>query len=242
MVSISSRMRNLRTVRYFHKAIAQVENLLHIRLGPGAARLPPDIKRINLAFAFKNKDGHMGARQFWRHCLPRLKYHNPGVSMTIQRSENTDTPSLMTIFYTSPSPSSSTTTSTSKQESPPTPVPDTTTSSSPESPPATSPPSSTSTSTSTSTTNKPSDHTPSSRVETIEMKNRHSDDIWKDFLALTKATQVVATPAEEAELEQLSGDRTRAEQDRRRELARREAIRAEAALLEAARGATSMEN
>ena len=41
----------------------------------------------------------MGARKIWRNCLPRLKYHNPAVSMTVERSDNQSGPSVLTVYY-----------------------------------------------------------------------------------------------------------------------------------------------
>ena len=96
--------------------------LLAIRLGPGAAILPKDVKRIHLNFASKLYEGHYGPRKFWRNQLPRLKYHNPAVSMTIERTKDQQSPATMTIFFApppvsdsataSPAPTSSTTSST----------------------------------------------------------------------------------------------------------------------------------
>ena len=73
-------------------------------------------------FAYKLNDGHFGARKFWRNYLPRLKYHNPAVSMTINRTTDQAGLSTMTIFFApppdpisttrSPIPTSSTSTST----------------------------------------------------------------------------------------------------------------------------------
>ncbi|KAI9712857.1 MAG: hypothetical protein M1820_001479 [Bogoriella megaspora] len=108
MVSVLKRMRRLRT-------------LLAVRLGPGAAVLPQDVKRIHMSFAYKINEGHMGPRKFWRQCLPRLKYHNPAVSMTVDRTIDQSAPAVMTLFYApapdtdsptaSPAPPSSTTSS-----------------------------------------------------------------------------------------------------------------------------------
>lgn len=70
-----------------------------MRIGPGAAILPKDVKRIHLEFARKINDGHNGARKLWRKCLPRLKYHNPAVSMTINRTSNQEGPSTLTVFF-----------------------------------------------------------------------------------------------------------------------------------------------
>jgi len=99
MVSIIRRMRKLKA------------KLLAIRLGPGAAVLPKDIKRLHLDFAFKLNDGHLGPRKFWRNYLPRLKYHNPAVSMTVNRITDQAGPATMTIFYAPPLESSSPTAS-----------------------------------------------------------------------------------------------------------------------------------
>lgn len=83
--------------------------LLDIRLGPGAAILPNDVKRIHLDFATKINDGHGGARKVWRNSLPRLKYHNPAVSMTINRTQDQEGPAILSIHFSPPStPSSST--------------------------------------------------------------------------------------------------------------------------------------
>ncbi|PUU83019.1 hypothetical protein B9Z19DRAFT_232910 [Tuber borchii] len=73
MVSIKIRMFHLRS------------RLALIRSGTGAAILPPDVRKLGLTFAMKNADGHMGPRKFWRHYLPRLKYHNPDVDMQVTR-------------------------------------------------------------------------------------------------------------------------------------------------------------
>jgi len=76
--------------------------LLDVRLGPGAAILPSNIKRINLDFGYRIEGGNRGPRKFWRECLPRLKYHNPAVSMTVNRSSNQQGPALLSVFFTQP--------------------------------------------------------------------------------------------------------------------------------------------
>lgn len=74
-----------------------------MRLGRGAAILPRDVKRIHLDFAFKLNDGHLGARKVWRNYLPRLKYHNPAISMSVNRTQNQTGPATLTVFFASPS-------------------------------------------------------------------------------------------------------------------------------------------
>ncbi|KAH9220959.1 50S ribosomal protein-like protein Mrp49 [Leptodontidium sp. 2 PMI_412] len=90
MVAIIKRMRKLRA-------------LLAIRLGPGAAVLPPEVTRIQMDFARDLEDGHYGPRKFWRNCLPRLKYHNPAIPMTVNRTNDQSGPALLTIHFTNPS-------------------------------------------------------------------------------------------------------------------------------------------
>ncbi|KAL7275570.1 hypothetical protein RUND412_001496 [Rhizina undulata] len=61
--------------------------------------MPPEVKRVALDFAFKNKDGHMGARKFWKKYMPRLKYHNPEVQMDVMRRREEGSPATMTIEF-----------------------------------------------------------------------------------------------------------------------------------------------
>ncbi|OAF59729.1 hypothetical protein VC83_03785 [Pseudogymnoascus destructans] len=86
MVSILRRMTKLRA-------------LLAIKLGPGAAVLPKNVTKLHMEFAKRMNDGHYGPRKFWHSCLPRLKYHNPTVSMTLERTTNQEGPALMTVYF-----------------------------------------------------------------------------------------------------------------------------------------------
>ncbi|KAL8858053.1 MAG: hypothetical protein Q9178_005378 [Gyalolechia marmorata] len=79
-----------------------VAQLYSVRLGRGAAILSRDVKRIHLDFAFKLNDGHFGARKVWRNYLPRLKYHNPAISMSVNRTQDQTGPATLTIFFASP--------------------------------------------------------------------------------------------------------------------------------------------
>ncbi|KAL9037368.1 MAG: hypothetical protein Q9214_005735, partial [Letrouitia sp. 1 TL-2023] len=77
-----------------------------IRNGPGASILHKDVRKIHLDFAVKINDGHFGARKVWRDYLPRLKFYNPSVSMTVNRSQDQNGPAILTVFYTSPAAAS----------------------------------------------------------------------------------------------------------------------------------------
>ena len=80
--------------------------------------LSHEVKRIHLDFAPKFNDGHLGARRVWRKYFPRLKYHNPAVSMTVNRSIDQEGSATLSVFFApaprlssasaSPAPSSST--------------------------------------------------------------------------------------------------------------------------------------
>ena len=76
-----------------------------MRIGAGAAILPSNIQRIDLQFAQAYNDGHFGARKVWRNHLPRLKYYNPSVSMTVQRHNEAEGPSVLTVFFNEPTSS-----------------------------------------------------------------------------------------------------------------------------------------
>ena len=85
------------------KYIINILQLLDVRVGTGAAILPKNVKKIHLEFARKADDGHYGARRVWRVYLPRLKYHNPAVSMTVKRGADQEDPATLSVHFTSSS-------------------------------------------------------------------------------------------------------------------------------------------
>ena len=85
------------------KYIINILQLLDVRVGPGAAILPKNVKQIHLDFAQKSDDGHYGARKVWRVYLPRLKYHNPAVSMTVKRGADQEGPATLSVHFASSS-------------------------------------------------------------------------------------------------------------------------------------------
>lgn len=44
----------------------------------------------------------MGARRFWRTCLPRLKYHNPGVGISVKQIDDQSKPAMLTVYFARP--------------------------------------------------------------------------------------------------------------------------------------------
>lgn len=82
--------------------------MLQTKIGTGAAIFPslasaskefPAVTRLHLTYARKIDQGHAGARHFWRNCLPRLKYHNPGVPMSVTQTTNQQGPAALTIYF-----------------------------------------------------------------------------------------------------------------------------------------------
>lgn len=93
------------SVEVYANAMFQI---LNVKVGTGAAILPsvvnaskdfPAVTRLHLTYARKIYGGHQGARHFWRNCLPRLKYHNPGVPMSVQQTQDQDGPAALTIYF-----------------------------------------------------------------------------------------------------------------------------------------------
>ncbi|KAL9128654.1 MAG: hypothetical protein Q9217_002714 [Psora testacea] len=105
-MNIARRTKSLKAVSDAGCAIVASQMTDHstenIRIGPGAATLSNDVKRVHLDFAYKFNDGHLGARKVWRKYLPRLKYYNPAVSMTVNRHTDQVGPSTLTVYYTNP--------------------------------------------------------------------------------------------------------------------------------------------
>ncbi|RDW94075.1 mitochondrial 54S ribosomal protein mL61 [Aspergillus mulundensis] len=90
------------------KRLRKLKTVLNVRVGTGAAIFPsaatatpeyPAVTRLHLTYARKIYGGHQGARHFWRNCLTRLKYHNPGVPMTVKQTENQEGPASLTVYF-----------------------------------------------------------------------------------------------------------------------------------------------
>ena len=93
---------------------------------------------------------------------------------------------------------------------------------------------------STVTTNSSlSTHPPVEREESIDMKHIRDSEIYSLLIGLAKATPVVPTVEEEAELGQLKEDLEKSKQDSIIGAKYREKMKEEKALLDLARGATT---
>ncbi|KAK2744034.1 hypothetical protein FQN57_004487 [Myotisia sp. PD_48] len=97
MVSLVKRMRKLKA------------RLLQVRVGLGATIFPSassnisPLARLHLSYAQKSQGSHLGARKFWRQCLPRLKYYNPGLKITVTQTKDEAVPPLLTLYFAKPS-------------------------------------------------------------------------------------------------------------------------------------------
>ncbi|KAJ5971937.1 uncharacterized protein N7479_001855 [Penicillium vulpinum] len=90
------------------KRLRRLQTMLQTKIGTGAAVFPtltsaskefPAVTRLHLTYARKIDQGHGGARHFWRNCLPRLKFHNPGVPMTVTQTSDQQGPAALTIYF-----------------------------------------------------------------------------------------------------------------------------------------------
>ncbi|KAF2446740.1 hypothetical protein P171DRAFT_519109 [Karstenula rhodostoma CBS 690.94] len=92
MVNIIKRMRKLR-------------ELLWIRNGPGAIQLPKEVTKISVEFHKKLIGSqHRGARHFWHDILPRIKYRNPALPISVTRHADPAGPAYLHIFTAQPTP------------------------------------------------------------------------------------------------------------------------------------------
>ncbi|KAK2757671.1 hypothetical protein FQN54_004640 [Arachnomyces sp. PD_36] len=179
MVNLIQRMRKL-------------NQLLSIRLGPGAAILPSPttpskslgpITRLHLSYAQKIYGGHHGARKFWRICLPRLKYHNPAVPMTVKQTKEPADPAVMSIYYNT---SSEEGTGAGAAENKGAGIED-----------ANAP--------------KPGE---GEAVLTLDMKNKTFEEVWRKFRDVTGAKEVQATEADKELIVEMEAHNVKAHRDR----------------------------
>lgn len=159
-----------------------------------------------MEFASKLNDGHFGPRQvvvlsqmqvvtkrypfrkFWRRYLPQLKYHNPAVPMTVNRTADQEGPAMMTIHFTDLTSAENTLSTISSN------TPQISTAPVAESRPV----------------------APMERTVTISMKHRHESEILSQLLSITKAVPVEPTQEELAQLMQLEEQRILSEKDAQR--------------------------
>lgn len=199
MATIGPRLRKLQT------------KLLAMRMGSGAVKLPKDVQRIHMRFAPRLGNGHMGPRKFWKHELIRLKFHNPAVSMTVDRSVKTEEEAFLTVFF---APKDAAKTSGAETGG-------------------------THATTSTSGDKVASDHTPSEKTESVSISHKLPHEILQDLVRLTDA-EIIDPEAEDVQLEKdLAEQDTRSQADREQSMALNAEKKRQADLLAEARGQTA---
>jgi large subunit ribosomal protein MRP49 len=157
----------------------------------------------------QNQDTETFSRKFWRNCLPRLKYHNPAVPMTVNRTTNQTGPALMTVHFTSPGAAA-----TIKPEIS----------------------STTNKQTSTGPVPESKAGPPTERTEVINMKHRQDSEILEQLLKLTKAKVVRPTAEEQREIQEMEEQNARSERDAAMMAEVNATKKREAEILEQARG------
>jgi large subunit ribosomal protein MRP49 len=189
--------------------------LRQVRLGLGAAVFPPTapITRLHLTYAVKADQGHHGARKFWRLCLPRIKFYNPAVGITVKQIQDQSAPALLSIYHSSTSPDSrlllpaTTTTTTKTSKNAAAAVAD-------------------------SFAPAPGEE---ERVVTLDVKGKDVSEIWSQVRDLTKAEEIQPTEEDLKEMEVAEQEMLRSERDRKRMAAIVQAQRDQQAMLRAAR-------
>ncbi|KAF9767608.1 hypothetical protein IL306_015200 [Fusarium sp. DS 682] len=181
--------------------------LISLRCGPGAAILPPEVTRIHMDFATSFKNGHMGAKKFWRENLPRLKYHNPSVPMIVNRHSRNNKKPTLSIYLRKPDAS----------------TPPPTTRSQPAS--------------SRNNMSKATPPDADEKIVTVDMTEKHSSHILEYVLAETRAIPIKPTKEEIRELQELDAMARQAEVDRARMRSLREEKKREEDMLKRARAA-----
>lgn len=140
--------------------------------------------------------------------MVRLKYHNPAVPMTIDRTAAQTEQAILSVHFTNPSAaqtSSSATSSPAARDS-------------------------------TTKGSTPSDADPTDRVETINMTHSSNSQILEALVQLTKAYPIEPTAQETEELAQLEEQRVRSAAASKLSLEVRARQKRENELLEQARG------
>lgn len=148
-------------------------------------------------------------RKFWRDMLPRLKYYNPAVPMIVNRKNNNEGAAIMSVYF-----------STSGEPLEPSTLPQ---------------PSSSA----IDNSKAPAPLEGLERVVKIDMKNKHSEEIYEHFLQETKAEAVLPGPEDEADMKAVEELKAKGDKDRKRVAKILEEERREKAMLARARAESS---
>jgi len=182
--------------------------LFFVRVGPGAAVLPRDVTRIHMRYAAKYNEGHFGPRKFWRQYLPRLKYHNPNLKVTVEQTQDQAGPATLTIFYSSETSADRVLATELKHAG------------APGGP---------------SAEGMDEGSSVNEKMETVDMKHKHERDIWKRVAELTGAEEIEPTDDELHQIREYEAADVQGEIDRKNTRARFLKQRAEEEFMKRAR-------
>ncbi|EGE78181.2 50S ribosomal protein Mrp49 [Blastomyces gilchristii SLH14081] len=216
MVSVVKRMRALKT------------KLLNMRVGLGAALLPPTtstpgllpVTRVHLTYARKIYEGHGGPRKFWRVCLPRLKYHNPALAVTVKQTTEQEGPAILSVYFKNEAAvaAEATAATTNSQQATTAAVPPAPEGGEEQLVDEFAPP-----------------PTESEIVRRINVKRKTVRHIWDDFKQMTGAEDIPLSEEDKAEIEEMQRQKELSDLDRKRVAENRQMIKDQEKLLEAAR-------
>lgn len=180
---------------------------------------------------FFDVDIYLIYRHFWREYLPRLKYHNPRIPMTVEKISNENGPAKLWVTLSTSSSSSSSAAASSSSSTPN----NTTTATS-----------STTASDTTTDQQTPTQPQPTKEI-LVTTVDKQESEIFASFIdtiklgtgekrGLLKVTYVEPTPDDLVAMKELEDRRKTAEADQKRNRELREKAMAEEELLRRARG------
>ncbi|EEH33965.2 50S ribosomal protein Mrp49 [Paracoccidioides lutzii Pb01] len=192
-----------------------------MRVGLGAAILPKPssnprflpLTRIHITYARKVYEGHGGARKFWRICLPRLKYHNPALFITVKQTKSQEGPAILSLYFNNKAVAEA-----SGQTTPTPPPPPPQLEGEEQLSDSFAPP--------------PAEW---EIVRTINLKRKTIGRIWEDFKLMTGVEEIPISPEDQAEIEKVKRQRELSDLDRKRVAENRQMIKDQEKLLEASR-------
>jgi len=178
MVGVQKRLRLLKA------------RLFNIRFGLGAAVLPNHITRLDLQLCH-NEAINVGSWDFRRLMLPRLKFHNPTIPMTVRLHDHS---AILSVYKQK-----------NGDNSPPDTVPEPRTVRERDE-----------TLPHIMTQDPKPELKDDETIVEIDMNNRNGEDIWNEFSTLTGAVVIQPTPAEMEELQNLVVMKRRTDKDAER--------------------------
>jgi large subunit ribosomal protein MRP49 len=157
-------------------------------------------------------------RKFWRYMLPRLKFHNPNVPMTVTRTTDKNQPALLSVYFKKVGMPAESQPGNTVKKRPFRPL------------------ESIDKIVVFSTWKEGPEPTAEEEIVQIDMKNKKEEEILDELLELTKADAVMPTPGELDTMSQLKEQAQRSDMDAARQRELRMAMKREKEALRLAQG------